>query len=279
MQGTLYVVATPIGNLGDFSNRARELLASADLVAAEDTRHSRKLLSHYSISTPMVSLHAHNEAARTPELLERLAAGDSIALISDAGTPLISDPGGRLVAAAAGRDVRVVPVPGACALVAALSASGLNADNIYFQGFLPAREAARHGRLQALAAIPATLVFYVAPHRLARELEAVSAVLGAERRAVIARELTKIHETFYRDTLGRLLERVADDPDMSKGELVLLIEGAESEVAAPAELERMADILVEYLSTRDAARALARLGPCARNTAYRLASEAAERQG
>jgi 16S rRNA (cytidine1402-2'-O)-methyltransferase len=224
--GTLFVVATPLGNRGDFSSRAGDTLAEVDLIAAEDTRHSGAFLAQLGITTPLVALHEHNEDARAAELVARLKEGARIALISDAGTPLISDPGYRLVAAAVAAGVPVVPIPGACAAIAALSVAGLPTDRFVFEGFLPARGAARRGRLAELATEPRTLVFYEAPHRIGETLADVASAFGAERPAVLARELTKVHETLYRAGLGELAARAASDPNMARGEAVLIVGGA-----------------------------------------------------
>jgi 16S rRNA (cytidine1402-2'-O)-methyltransferase len=241
--GTLFVVATPIGNRADLTERARETLAGVDLVAAEDTRHTGQLLAQLGIATPLVALHEHNEAVRTTELVARLKEGARIALVSDAGTPLISDPGFRLVAAAGAAGLPVVPVPGACAAVAALSVAGLPTDRFVFEGFLPARAAARRARLAALVAERRTLVFYEAPHRIAETLADLAAAFGAARPAVLARELTKLHETVYRGALGELVARAGADANVARGEAVLVVAGApeagEAEAADPARLDRL----------------------------------------
>ena len=264
--GRLYVVATPIGNLGDFSPRAREVLAACTLVAAEDTRHSGALLRHCGVATPLVSLHDHNEAQRTPLLLERLANGESVALVSDAGTPAISDPGFELVRAAAAAGIEIVAIPGPCAAIAALSIGGLPTDRFCFEGFLPARAAARSSRLASLERETRTMVFYESPHRLQETLAACAAAFGRERLAVAARELTKLHETVYRGSLGELLALLALDADFARGELVLLIAGAS--VASAAEqgedghggaLDRMLDVLLTELPLKQAAALAARL--------------------
>ncbi|HUO79781.1 MAG TPA: 16S rRNA (cytidine(1402)-2'-O)-methyltransferase [Steroidobacteraceae bacterium] len=247
--GTLFVVATPIGNRADLTARARDTLAAADLVAAEDTRHTGQLLAQLGIRTPLLALHEHNEAARAEVLVARLLAGESVALVSDAGTPLISDPGFRLVAAAAAHGVAVVPVPGACAAVAALSVAGLPTDRFVFEGFLPARGAARRARLAALAAETRTLVFYEAPHRVVETLTDLAAAFGTARPAVLARELTKLHESVYRGALGTLLERAATEPNMARGEAVLVVAGAAPEAAPEAaDLERLDRLLRGLLS-------------------------------
>jgi 16S rRNA (cytidine1402-2'-O)-methyltransferase len=224
--GTLYVVATPIGNLGDWSPRAREVLASVDLIASEDTRHSRKLLQHFGIATPLTAMHAHNEQQRVGDLLERLLGGQSVALISDAGTPLVSDPGFPLVRAALRAGVRVSPVPGPSAAMAALSVSGLPSDRFVFEGFLPAKGAARKARLAELADETRTLIFFEAPHRLLGALRDMAAVLGGGREATLAREITKTFETVRLDTLEALVDWVAGDEDQQRGECVILVRGA-----------------------------------------------------
>jgi 16S rRNA (cytidine1402-2'-O)-methyltransferase len=229
--GTLYVVATPIGNLGDVTARARETLGAVDVVAAEDTRHSGRLLASLGLERPLLSLHEHNEAARADELVAKLRAGQSVALVSDAGTPLVSDPGFRVVAAARAAGLRVVPIPGACAAIAALSVAGLPTDRFCFEGFLPAKGGPRRARLQLLSRETRTLVFYEAPHRIAETLADLASAFGAERTAVLGRELTKLHESVYADALGALAERARTDADMNRGEAVLVVAGA-PEVAA-----------------------------------------------
>jgi 16S rRNA (cytidine1402-2'-O)-methyltransferase len=222
MAGTLYVVATPIGNLEDITQRALSVLAEVDLIACEDTRHTGVLLRHYGIKTRMLSYHEHNEQARARELCEMLLEGASIALVSDAGTPGINDPGYRLVQLANARNVRVVPVPGATAFVAALIASGLPTDAFFFGGFLPARSTARRARLEEMRAFPSTLIFYEAPHRIAAALTDAREILG-EREAAVARELTKLHEEIVRGRLSELAERFGCE-DAARGEMVLVID-------------------------------------------------------
>jgi 16S rRNA (cytidine1402-2'-O)-methyltransferase len=224
--GVLYVVATPIGNLADIGQRALQALADVDLVAAEDTRHSRRLLGHYGISTRLVALHEHNERDAAGGLVEKLLQGAAVALISDAGTPLISDPGFRLVRQARRAGIKVVPVPGPSAVITALSVAGLATDRFVFEGFLPSRSAARRTRLQALADETRTLVFYEAGRRLAGCLGDMCAAFGGDRPVVLARELTKLHETVLEADLATLAQRVVDDPDQSLGESVLLVAGA-----------------------------------------------------
>jgi 16S rRNA (cytidine1402-2'-O)-methyltransferase len=244
MSGTLYVVATPIGNLGDLTPRAREVLASVALIAAEDTRHTRQLLQTCGIGTALTSLHEHNEGQKSAELVARLARGDSIALVSDAGTPLVSDPGFDLVAAARREGIAVVAIPGACAAIAALSVAGLPTNRFVFEGFLPAKAAARCERLRLLASEERTLIFYEAPHRLAEVLRDMAASLGAERRASISRELTKRFETTYSGTLAELSAAAERDSDMARGEIVIVVSGAPP---AGTALELNADSLLRAL--------------------------------
>ncbi len=248
-QGTLYVVATPIGNLEDLSPRAARVLSEVAVVAAEDTRHTSRLLRHLGLALPMLSLHEHNEAARVAQLDQRLVGGEDIALVSDAGTPLISDPGFVLVRELRARGRRIVPVPGACALVAALSAAGLPTDRFLFQGFLPAKGGARRGRLEGLAAREETLVFYESPHRIRDTLADIAGVLGV-RRLVLARELTKAFETFLDGSAEALLARMEEDPDQARGEFVIMIAGAEPR-DAPEVGDVEADALLSALLAED----------------------------
>jgi 16S rRNA (cytidine1402-2'-O)-methyltransferase len=259
--GTLYVVATPIGHLGDISARAIEVLKQVDLIAAEDTRHSGRLLQHFAIQTPMLSLHEHNERNVAPGLIEQLQAGRSIALISDAGTPLISDPGFNLVRLARESGVRVVPIPGPSALICALSAAGLATDRFVFEGFLPSKSTARRNRLEQLAREPRTLVFYESSHRIFDCLADMAAVFGAARRAVLARELTKQFETIHQDELGALQQWVEADSNQQKGEIVVLVEGwsQSDDDALNTEAERVLQILMEELPVKTAAKLAARL--------------------
>jgi len=246
--GTLYVVATPIGNRADLSDRARETLAAVGLIAAEDTRHTGQFLAQLGIHTKLVSLHEHNEVGRADDLVARLQAGVSVALVSDAGTPLVSDPGYRLVAAAGAAGIAVVPVPGACAAIAALSVAGVPTDRFVFEGFLPPKAAARRARLAALAAESRTLVFYEAPHRVVETLQDLAAAFGGDRPAVLARELTKLHETIYRDGLAALVARATADPNMARGEAVLVVAGAaEPDPEAGEDSSRIDRLLVPLL--------------------------------
>lgn len=260
--GVLYVVATPIGNLSDMGTRALAVLRQVDLIVAEDTRHSARLLRHYGIGTPMVSLHRHNERRAMVPVVERLRRGDSLALISDAGTPLVSDPGVHLVGAARLSGVPVVPVPGPSALTAALSVSGLPADRFVFEGFLPSKPTARRRRLQALAYETRTLVFFEAPHRIAETMTDMAEVFGANRAAVIVRELTKTFEEGEAAALGDLLTWLAERPERSKGEFVVMVHGAavdRSEQAIGAEEDRLLRVLLEELPPARAASVAARL--------------------
>lgn len=265
--GTLYVVATPIGNLADLSPRARDTLGRVDLVAAEDTRHTGQLLTQLGLRRPLLSLHEHNEAGRAGELVERLRAGDSIALVSDAGTPLISDPGYRLVAAAVAAGITVSPLPGPSAVLGALQVAGLPTDSFTFAGFLPQRAGPLEARLQALAERTETLVFFTGISRLDRDLALLASHFGASRPAVIARELTKLHETVLRGTLGELAEGAARAMPL-RGEVVLVVGGAQSPAALPAEVRRVAGILAEALPRAQAAALAARITGQKRRVIY-----------
>lgn len=253
---TLYVVATPIGNLDDLSARARQVLAEVDAILCEDTRQSGVLLRHAGISRPLLAVHEHNEGERAAVLVQRLREGQRLALISDAGTPLISDPGYRLVAAVRAAGCAVSPIPGPCALVAALSVAGLPTDRFAFEGFLPAKAGERRARLQAVASDPRTLVWYEAPHRIVETLEAAVEVLGGERRAVIGRELTKRFETVLDGTLAELLARVQSDADQQRGEIVLVVAGAPpvDDAARIDEGRRLYALLAAELPPSKAAR-------------------------
>ncbi|MDG2953583.1 16S rRNA (cytidine(1402)-2'-O)-methyltransferase [Bisgaard Taxon 10/6] len=223
--GILYIVATPIGNLQDITRRALDVFAQVDLIAAEDTRHSGLLLSHYGIKKPFFALHDHNEQQKAALLVEKLQQGVHIALISDAGTPLISDPGFHVVRQCRQAGIRVVPLPGACAAITALCASGIASDRFCFEGFLPAKSKARRDKLQNLAEEPRTLIFYESTHRILETLEDVEFVFGGERYVVLAREITKTWETISGDTVSRLRQWLGEDPNRTKGEMVLIIEG------------------------------------------------------
>jgi 16S rRNA (cytidine1402-2'-O)-methyltransferase len=267
--GTLHIVATPIGNLGDLSPRALEILKTVAAVCAEDTRHTRQLLSHFGVEQPLLALHQHNEEAQTAQLVRRLVAGDSLALVSDAGTPLISDPGFRLVRAARAAGVRVSPVPGPCAAIAALSVAGLPSDRFVFEGFLPAKGAARRERLTKLASEPRTLMFYESGHRIEETLVDMAGTLGEARPAVLARELTKLFETVLDGTLAELKARVQADPNQRKGEFVLIVEGVGDDADAKAiEGRRLYAKLSEHLPPSTAAKLAADLSGAPRKALY-----------
>lgn len=268
-RGKLYIVATPIGNLADLTERAREVLAAAEVIAAEDTRHTRGLLSRIGAESRLIAYHEHNEAERVPELLRRLARGESIALVSDAGTPLISDPGWRLVSAAQAEGITVVPVPGACAAVAALSAAGLPTDHFVFEGFLPRRPSARAERLSRLRDEHRTLVFYEAVHRVAATLAALVKAFGAERRAAVARELTKIHEQIATGSLAELTARLGGDIPLL-GEFVIVVAGAAAAAPDEAAARRVYALLVQELDPAAALRLTSAITGVARNELYRL---------
>jgi len=271
--GVLYVVATPIGNLSDISARATEILANVDLIAAEDTRHSAKLLTHLGVTTPTAALHDHNEHARLPKILQRLTAGDSVALISDAGTPLISDPGFKLVRAAHDAGVPVIPVPGPSALTAALSVSGVPSSKFVFEGFLPSKGAARRQRLSELAVEPRSIVFYEAPHRIQDMLEDLSQSFGGERAVTLARELTKKFETVLSMSLQDLVKRLDDDPDQRRGEFVLVVAGCGADDTAWRQALEMLEVLLEELPLKRAVALTARLTGEKKNQLYQAALE------
>lgn len=267
--GTLHVVATPIGNLADLSPRALETLRTVDAICAEDTRHTRQLLAHFGLERPLLALHEHNEAALAERLVARLLAGESLALVSDAGTPLVSDPGFRLVRAAREAGIRVSPVPGPSAIIAALSVAGLPSDRFAFEGFLPAKPAARRERLAALAGEARTLVFYESSHRIAETLADCVAAFGAERPAVLARELTKLFETVLDGGLAGLQARVEADPNQRKGEFVLLVQGAgEDADARIAEGRRVYALLATELKPSVAAKLAAEISGAPRKALY-----------
>ena len=272
--GTLWIVATPIGNLEDWSPRAQRLLGEVDLVLCEDTRHSGRLLAAFGVQARLAALHEHNEERATPALVTRLAAGEHMALVSDAGTPLLSDPGFRLVRAAAAAGVTVSPVPGPSAVLAALSVAGLPTDRFAFEGFLPARSAARRARLQGLVEEARTLVFFEAGNRVAAMLADAAAVLDPSRAVTVARELTKLHETLYRGSLAELAEQLVADPDASRGELVVVIAGAEPAATGEGDealLAQLLPALLEELPPSRAVKIAAKLTGVPRQRAYDLA--------
>ena len=272
-RGRLDVIATPIGNLGDLSPRAQQALAEANLIAAEDTRHTGALLQAVGLSRPMVSLHEHNESGRVPELVARLEAGEVIALVSDAGTPLLSDPGFELVRAAAARGIKVQAIPGPSAITAALAVAGLPTDRFCFEGFLPAQAGERRARLGGLASESRTLVFFEAPHRIAAFLADSSEIFGADRNVAVTRELTKLHETIYRGTLAELAARARDEENFARGEITVVVQGATglANASSAYELERVVALLVKELPPGKAAALAAQITGARRSDAYALA--------
>lgn len=272
-QGHLYIVATPIGNLADITLRAVEILKSVDLIAAEDTRYSQQLLNFYGIKTPLISLHEHNEQQRIADLLPQLQAGKHIALVTDAGTPLISDPGFRLVQAMHQAHIPVSPIPGACAAISALVVSGLPAERFVFEGFLPAKGAARQQRLAELAVETRTIIFYEAPHRIADLLAQLTLSCGGERLATLARELTKTFETVRHDRLAALQQWVEQDANQRKGEFVLILQGAAVNHTGPGdqELQRILRILLAELPLKQAVSLAIEITGAKRNRVYALA--------
>jgi 16S rRNA (cytidine1402-2'-O)-methyltransferase len=272
--GALYIVATPLGNLGDISRRALDVLAEVDLIAAEDTRNSLKLLTHFGIKKAMMALHEHNEREQADEIITKLRAGQSIALISDAGTHLISDPGYNLVSRLHDEGLRVVPIPGPSALITALSVSGLPTDHFCFEGFLPSKTVAREKTLTNLLQEHRTMVFYEAPHRLVASLLSIRDILGSERLVTLVREVTKLHETIRRDTAASLLDWVEADPEQQMGESVLVVEGA-ARKSDTTEVEiRVHDLLsalLNKLSVKDAAQLAAELTGLKKNSLYEQA--------
>lgn len=272
MIGTLYLVATPIGNLQDISQRALDTLRSVNLIACEDTRHTLKLLNHYRISNSLISYHEHNEHERAEELTDRLIRGDSIAIVSDAGTPGICDPGFRIVQRAIEIGATVVPIPGAAAFVNAAAASGLATDSIFFGGFLPSKKGERRKRLEEIRSIPATLVLYESPHRIAKSLADCLDILG-DRKAVIARELTKLHEEFVRGSLTELATRIATQP--VKGEIVLVIErGEKNGQQTSGSVKDLASLVKEHeaqgLDHKTALKKAAKALGMSKSDAYRM---------
>jgi 16S rRNA (cytidine1402-2'-O)-methyltransferase len=272
-KGVLYVIATPIGNRADITQRALAVLGAVDQVLAEDTRHSGTLLRTFGIGTPLLSLHEHNEQVQVEPLLARLRAGADLALISDAGTPLISDPGYRIVRAARQAGIEVVPIPGPSALIAALSVAGLPTDRFVFEGFLPAKTTARRAQLQALAGETRTLVFYEASHRIQECLSDLAACFGAEREAVIARELTKTFEQVQAGTLAELNVWLAEDANRQRGEFVVLVAGAApaADTELDAEAKRVLKLLLAELPVKRAAALAAEITGARKNALYQYA--------
>ena len=269
---TLYIVATPIGNLNDISQRALDILTEVDVIACEDTRHTQKLLSHFSIKNNTMSLHDHNERQRQEQIAKMLSDGKSIALVSDAGTPLISDPGFHIVKYLRQQSLAVVPIPGACAAITALCASGLPTDKFTFEGFLPSKSGARQSTLEALSKEPRTMVFYDAPRRALDTISDIVAVLGGERQVAIARELTKTFETIHSDTAENLQQWLSKDPNQLKGEMVLMIEGAKvNSDDISQEAERALTLLVKELPPKKACAIVADLYGLKKKALYDLA--------
>lgn len=273
VKGALYLVATPIGNLNDMTFRAVTILRGVDVIAAEDTRHSKLLLNHYGIQTPCIAYHEHSERQVTPKLMERLQAGQAVALISDAGTPLVSDPGYHLVAAAHAHGIRIIPIPGPSAVIAALSASGLPTDRFVFEGYLPAKAAARRRRLADLAGETRTVVFFEAPHRILASVRDMVQAFGAERPATYARELTKTYETIRRGTLGGLLVCLETDGDQQRGEFVVMVQGLPEVQRGEADGagERLLAVLLRHVPLKTAVAIAAELGDEKKNLLYRTA--------
>ncbi len=271
IKGALYIVATPIGNLEDLSPRAKMVLEKVDLIVAEDTRHSKPMLNQFGIETKIRAYHDHNERSQTPVLIEQLQAGMSIALISDAGTPLICDPGYHLLLAAHAEKIQVIPVPGPSALISALSVAGFSSEKFVFEGYLPARKTARQQRLQQLKDETRTLVFYEAPHRILASIEDAIICYGDERQAVIAKEITKRHENIQRGTLPKILDWLHSDKDLSKGEFVVVIQGDKTSQFDTQEASRILKILLADHSVKQAARLASEIMQGNRNELYNLA--------
>ena len=269
--GTLFIVATPIGNVDDISVRARTVLSAVAVVAAEDTRHTGRLLDRLGIKASLLSCHEHNEAERVPQLIARLRAGEDVALVSDAGTPLVSDPGFRLVSAVANEGLTVSPVPGCSAAMAALSIAGLPTDAVLFAGFLPSSQVRRGVRLHELSVRTETLVFYESVHRISATLTAMAESLGGDRHVVAARELTKLHETIYRGSVEDVLAQISTDSGGSKGEYTLVVGGAAEAPVTDTELDKVLKVLLSYLGVRQAADAAAKLLGVKKNAAYKRA--------
>lgn len=269
--GTLFIVPTPIGNLQDITHRALSTLAEVDLIAAEDTRHSQKLLQHYTINTRLISLHDHNESQRAVQLIAKLNNGENIALVSDAGTPLISDPGYSLVNQCREQNINVVPLPGACAAITALSGSGLATDKFHFNGFLPVKQVAKTQALSALLRVSATSVFYESPRRILDTVKLIVECLGADRKIVVAREISKTFETFYSNTAQNTLDWLLSDSNNQRGEFVLMIEGYKSiEEELPEQAIMLLKRLMQELPLKKAAAITAEQFDLKKNALYQL---------
>ncbi len=271
--GALYIVATPIGNLDDMTFRAVEVLKQADLVLAEDTRHASILFRHFHIRTPLLSCHEHNERKRVPEVMDRLAQGQQISLISDAGTPLISDPGYPLVREARRKGMRVVPIPGASAIIAGLSASGLPTDRFNFGGFIPNKPGPRREYLDMFADSPWTSVFYESSHRILQTMEQICVSMGHDRQVAVARELTKKYEQFYVSEAQQVLNQISAGPDNQKGEFVIIVAGATEVEADDSEVKRLLELLIEELPLKTACKIAAKWSGLNRNQLYQLGLE------
>jgi 16S rRNA (cytidine1402-2'-O)-methyltransferase len=271
IKGALYIVATPIGNLDDLSPRAKKVLNNVDLIVAEDTRHSKPMLNQFGIQTKISAYHDHNEREQTPVLIEQLRAGASIALISDAGTPLICDPGYHLLLAAHAEKIKVIPIPGPSALISALSVAGFSSEKFIFEGYLPARKTARRQRLQELKTETRTLVFYEAPHRILASIEDAIICYGDERQAVVAKEITKLHENIQRGTLNELMDWLHSDKDLTKGEFVVVVQGDTSSQFDTQEASRILKILLADHSVKEAAKLTSEIMQGNRNDIYKLA--------
>ena len=272
-QGLLYVVATPIGNLGDITLRAQQTLSEVDFIAAEDTRRTRPLLNHLGISKPLIALHEHNERERSESLLDRIMEGEDMALVSDAGTPLISDPGYHLVKQARQRGIQVVPIPGVSALVTALSVSGLPTDHFRFEGFLPHKSSARKKTLQSLAQESVTLVFYESSHRIMAAVDDMCEVFGEQRESILARELTKLYETVLGETLGDIRAALAVDANQSRGEFVVIIKGLDAEEvsAEAARSDELIALLLAEMPLKSVSRVVSQYMGLAKNDIYQRA--------
>lgn len=274
-ENILYVVATPIGNLADLSARAIQILETVDVIAAEDTRHSGKLLQHYHISTPLLSYHDHGGERQLERILERLSNGQNVALISDAGTPLIADPGFRLVRRARDKGIKVVPIPGACALVAALSVSGLPSDRFTFEGFPPAKGAPKQRFFETTAHVDHTLIFYESPHRIMDTLTVMSQVYGADRWLVLGREISKTYESFLEGDIETLIQRLQEDTQQQRGEMVLMLKGFEAPPVVadevPEDIQKMIRVLLDELPTKQAVSLAAKISGLKKNPLYQWA--------
>ncbi|MAK90114.1 MAG: 16S rRNA (cytidine(1402)-2'-O)-methyltransferase [Oceanospirillaceae bacterium] len=272
--GTLYIVATPIGNLSDLTERAKQVLASVDVIACEDTRHTQKLLQHLGIRKPLLSVHEHNERERTEQVIHHLRQGQTMALVSDAGTPLISDPGFPLVQALRSEGLNVSPVPGVSAIITALSAAGLPTDRFTFEGFLPHKAGGKREKLEAQAQEPRTLVYYEAKHRIIETLQIMAEVFGPERPACVARELTKTFETFYPGTLPQIIEQISADDDQQKGEFVVMIAGnPDPAPASEVDMDKLFRLLLVELPPKKAAAIVAELSGENKKALYQKALE------